>query len=69
MVLVDRVGVGVGGVAVYITQSFGRGTVSPTDTRNVCVGDSESKSLTLNLAAAYIREVGASNVSACPYFV
>ena len=50
-------GVGVVGLAVYMTQNGGRGVVAPISTRRVCFGGSLSKSVTASLAAACARSL------------
>jgi hypothetical protein len=57
LVHVNRVGVGDGGFAVYMTEWDGRGAVSPMGTRSVCVVDNDLKSLSINFAAKSARSL------------
>ncbi len=54
---VASAGVGVVGLAVYMTHNGGRGAVAPISTRRVCSGGSLSKSVTASLAAVSTRSL------------
>ncbi len=57
LALVDRVGVGASGFAVYMIQCLGRGAVSSTCTRNIYVVGNESKPMTASFAAAFAKSL------------
>jgi hypothetical protein len=54
---VARVGVGVGGLAVYKTQNGGRGAIAPIPTFSVLSWGRVSKSVIANLAGASTRSL------------
>ena len=54
---VVRAGVGVGGLAVYMTHNGGRGAIVPISTFNVCSWGRVSKFVTASLAYASAKSV------------
>jgi hypothetical protein len=61
--LVTRDGVGVGELAVYMTQNGGRGAISPFSTFDICSWGRVSQSVTASLTVASARSL--SRICVC----